>query len=134
MNELATSMSAAGQTGGAGQGNSNLQGMTPARMPERPPQLNPLAASAEARGRALDQMAAGGQQLASTRANTSAHFQQRQAAASAGMATPSGTGNGIGPSTGALSMNGILRGSPMHPSSGLGSSAGTFANTKWSGQ
>ena len=133
MDALATSMSAAGQTGGAGQGNSNLQGMTPSRMPERPPQLSPLAASAAQRQNAMDQMATSGQMLRDQAGRRSAIFTSRQS--QGGMAPATGTGNGMSEGYSAASMAGVSTGSGgsgvRRSPSGNGQSASTFEKTRF---
>jgi hypothetical protein len=113
--------------GGQAQGNANLQGLTPSRMPPRPASVTPLAASAEQRTNALNSMQQAGQQLASTRASTVAHFAARQAQGS--QVTPSGSGNAASDSMNDVTMSGALgRGgnASLTPPSGLGSSASTW--------
>jgi hypothetical protein len=124
MDELAGSIGS--MQGGGGQAspqNSNLQGLTPSRMPARPPEVSPL------RQGAMDQMAAGNQQLASTRANFSARFAARQA--QGGMAAVQPTGNGMGQTTQEATMSGALRGNGMRSPTGNGQSQSSFEKSRF---
>jgi hypothetical protein len=116
-------MASSGQGGGGQQGNQNMQQLTPSRMPERPASVSPLAASATQRQNAMDRMAASHEQLANTRANTVAHFQQRQAAGAGGIAPPHTT-NAMSDAHAEASFNGMF-------GSGVGSAPSTWNVAKW---
>jgi hypothetical protein len=116
-------MASTGQGAGGGQGNSNLQGLTPSRMPERPASVSPLAASADARSRALDRMSAGQQNLSNTRASFSAHFAARQAAGAGGIAPPNTT-NAMSAGHAEKSFNGNF-------GTGIGPAQDTWDVQKW---
>ena len=104
------------------QGNSNLQQLTPARMPERPRQVSPSAASAAQRDAAGEQMQQANQQLQATKASTSAHFAARQASFN-GIAPPNTT-NAISAGHAEVSFNGNF-------GSGIGSAPSTWNVQKW---
>ncbi len=118
MAELATSVSGMQGSGQPSAPNSNLQQLTPSRMPPRPASVSPLAASAAQRDNAIAQMQASGQQLASTKANMSARFQQRQAAGAGGIAPPHTT-NAMSDAHAEASFNGMF-------GSGVGSAPSTW--------
>ena len=80
VDDLQGSVAGMASSGSAPAQNQNLQSLTPSRMPERPAQVSPLAASAEQRTNALNSMQQAGQQLQATRDATSARFAARQAA------------------------------------------------------
>jgi hypothetical protein len=122
--------------GMAGQQSAGLQQLTPqapgggSALPARPPAVDPLAASADARARAGQQQAQAQQQLANTRAGFSANFAARQARGSG--VTSLGSGNGASASMNEGNMNGMITPSAVGmSSSGIGSSASSFAAKKW---
>lgn len=117
-------MSSSGQ-----QGNQNMQQLTPSRMPERPPQVSPLAASAAQRDYANAQAAAGQQHLQTSVDRTMATFAARQS--QGGMRPTQPTGNGFGASTASASMNGLLGRQVGGGTSSNGQSESTFANTRF---
>ncbi len=111
--------------------NANTQQMTPRSMPPREAPVNPLAVSAQKRANASVQMRASQQMLKDQAGRRNAIWNGRQQASSAGMAAPGGTGNGMSERQSSASMAGILRGSPMRPSSGVGTSAEQFENSRF---
>lgn len=110
-------MASSGSPGGGGQqGNVNLQGLTPLRMPTRreaPP--SPLEQSAQQRQSAMDRMAQSGQNLRNTRAN----FSQ----ASAGGIAPPKTTNAMSSGFAEKSFFGQF-------GSGIGSAPSTWDSAK----
>jgi hypothetical protein len=117
-------MASSAQGGGVQQGNSNLQQLGAGlRLPERPPALDPLAASAAQRQRAGEQQAQSAQLLQGQRARNSAINAQRQQASSAGIAPPRTT-NGMSDSFAQTSFYGTQ-------GSGIGTAPSTWESARW---
>lgn len=116
----------------AGQQSAGLQHLTPqspgggSALPARPPQVDPLAQSAQARANANASAQQSAQHLQAGQQRNLATFQSRQQASAAGMNTPT-TANGMSAGFAATSFFG-------RQGSGVGSSAATWESARWKGQ